>query len=150
MTIILLIIVVLLLATTVVLLLWLRNLAKKVNLLNSQQQAQELLYSELQNTIEQYHQANRAELTKQLQNHTEIEQISRQLEHRIKTLQQKCEQTDDKIVLLEQQQPEDKLYSRALKLVALGADVEEVMRECEMPRVEAELLFSIHQNQAQD
>jgi len=29
-------------------------------------------------------------------------------------------------------------------MVELGADLEEVIRECELPRAEAELLFSLH------
>ncbi len=53
-------------------------------------------------------------------------------------------------VILEQQQkldmfdPESKLYSRAMKMVQLGAPLEEVMRECELPRAEAELLYNLH------
>lgn len=40
--------------------------------------------------------------------------------------------------------PEAKIYSRAVKMVELGADTEEIMRECELPRAEAELLISLH------
>ncbi|MED5526662.1 MAG: DUF2802 domain-containing protein [Pseudomonadota bacterium] len=40
--------------------------------------------------------------------------------------------------------PQSKLYSRAAKMVALGADIDELMRECELPRAEAELLFNLH------
>ncbi|WP_341501671.1 DUF2802 domain-containing protein [Gallaecimonas sp. GXIMD4217] len=40
--------------------------------------------------------------------------------------------------------PQSKLYSRAAKMVALGADVDELMRECELPRAEAELLYNLH------
>ena len=40
--------------------------------------------------------------------------------------------------------PDAKIYSRAVKMVGLGADLEEVIRECELPRAEAELLFSLH------
>ncbi|GAB0109667.1 MULTISPECIES: DUF2802 domain-containing protein [Pseudoalteromonas] len=40
--------------------------------------------------------------------------------------------------------PEAKIYSRAVKMVELGADINEVIRECELPRAEAELLFSLH------
>ncbi|MBL1378361.1 DUF2802 domain-containing protein [Zobellella iuensis] len=53
-------------------------------------------------------------------------------------------------LLQEQQQelalkdPQSKLYSRATRMVQLGADVEEIMAECEMPRAEAELLLSLH------
>nr|WP_239032991.1 DUF2802 domain-containing protein [Pseudoalteromonas luteoviolacea] len=40
--------------------------------------------------------------------------------------------------------PDAKIYSRAVKMVELGADLEEIMRECELPRAEAELLMSLH------
>ena len=30
-------------------------------------------------------------------------------------------------------------------MVALGADVEEIMTECELPRAEAEMLVAMHQ-----
>ncbi|PSJ46241.1 DUF2802 domain-containing protein [Zobellella endophytica] len=43
--------------------------------------------------------------------------------------------------------PQSKLYSRAARMVQLGADVEEIMAECEMPRAEAELLLSLHRKQ---
>ncbi|MDV2856469.1 MULTISPECIES: DUF2802 domain-containing protein [Oceanimonas] len=52
--------------------------------------------------------------------------------------------------LREQQQelalkdPQSKLYSRAARMVQLGAGIEEIMAECEMPRAEAELLLSLH------
>ena len=52
--------------------------------------------------------------------------------------------------LSEQQQelalkdPQGKLYSRATRMVQLGAGIEEVMAECEMPRAEAELLIALH------
>ena len=40
--------------------------------------------------------------------------------------------------------PNAKIYSRAVKMVELGADLEEIIRECELPRAEAELLMSRH------
>lgn len=50
--------------------------------------------------------------------------------------------------MLSEQQPQDKLYSRASKLAALGADVEEIMRECELPRAEVEMLLSVYNKKA--
>ena len=41
--------------------------------------------------------------------------------------------------------PDAKIYSRAVKMIGLGADIEEIIRECELPRAEAELLMSLHQ-----
>ena len=43
--------------------------------------------------------------------------------------------------------PESKLYSRAMKMVQLGAGLDEIIRECELPRAEAELLISLHRQQ---
>ena len=40
--------------------------------------------------------------------------------------------------------PDAKIYSRAVKMVELGAGIEEIISECDIPRAEAELLFSIH------
>lgn len=46
--------------------------------------------------------------------------------------------------------PESKIYSRAVKMVELGADLEEIMRECELPRAEAELLYNLHRQKRSD
>jgi cell division protein FtsL len=40
--------------------------------------------------------------------------------------------------------PQAKLYSRAVKMVSLGAGIEELMSECELPKAEAELLLRLH------
>ena len=39
----------------------------------------------------------------------------------------------------EQQDPDSRCYTRAVKLGELGASLDEIMRECERPRAEAEL-----------
>lgn len=46
------------------------------------------------------------------------------------------------------QTPENKLYSRAVKMVELGAGIEEIMAECELPKAEAELLLSLHKHRS--
>jgi len=40
--------------------------------------------------------------------------------------------------------PENRLYTRATKMVELGASIEELMIDCELPRAEAELLYNLH------
>lgn len=40
--------------------------------------------------------------------------------------------------------PQSRLYSHAMKLVERGAGVDEIVKECELPRAEAELLVSLH------
>lgn len=77
------------------------------------------------------------------------EQVSKHLEHRIKMHNEQLSKYESKLEQISSQQPEDKLYSRALKLVALGADIEEVMSECEIPRAEAEMLLAVHRQKAQ-
>ena len=72
-----------------------------------------------------------------------------QLESSLKQLQEDVQQQLS--ALHEQQQalsltdPDTKMYSRAMKMVQLGADLDEIMRECELPRAEAELLYNLHQ-----
>jgi hypothetical protein len=76
----------------------------------------------------------------------ENEQVTKQLTHRTQTLQRSLDEQKEAIKKINQQQPEDKLYSRALKLVKLGAGLEEIMQECELPKAEVELLLSMHNN----
>lgn len=46
-------------------------------------------------------------------------------------------------VSLNSQDSDSKLYTRAKKMIELGADLDEVVRECEIPQGEAELLFRV-------
>ncbi|MDF2177480.1 DUF2802 domain-containing protein [Aliiglaciecola sp. CAU 1673] len=45
---------------------------------------------------------------------------------------------------LAQMDPQTKRYSHAVKLLQKGASIEELMEACELPRAEAEMLFSVH------
>lgn len=73
-----------------------------------------------------------------------LEQYQQQLNSQLQEI------ADSQSQLAEQQQkidmfdPDSKLYNRAMKMVQLGAPLEEVMRECELPRAEAELLYNLH------
>ncbi|MGB1296966.1 MAG: DUF2802 domain-containing protein [Psychrobium sp.] len=40
--------------------------------------------------------------------------------------------------------PQSKLYGHAMKMVEHGANVDDIMQECDLPRGEAELLVSLH------
>ena len=114
--------------------------------LQTQVDAQELLLIELQSSKENINeQLAKLEHNFKSQN-IENEQVSKQLEHRIKALQQDNISQKELVVQIQNQQPQDKLYSRAFKLVELGADIEEVVRECDIPLAEAEMLISVHRN----
>jgi chromosome segregation ATPase len=41
---------------------------------------------------------------------------------------------------------EQKLYGRAKKMIEMGADINELVAECEIPRAEAELLISLYKS----
>jgi len=47
---------------------------------------------------------------------------------------------------LTEQDPQSRFYSKGAKLISQGATLEDVMRECDMPAAEAELLFNLHHN----
>lgn len=80
-------------------------------------------------------------LNKQL---VEIHAANHAMAHRIADLESMVEQTMSRQNEIVTQDPDSKLYSRAVKMVELGADIEEVMRECELPRAEAQLLYTLH------
>lgn len=40
--------------------------------------------------------------------------------------------------------PQSKLYGHAMKMIELGASIDEIIKECDLPRAEAELLVSLH------
>ncbi|GGD57796.1 DUF2802 domain-containing protein [Lacimicrobium alkaliphilum] len=63
---------------------------------------------------------------------------------KVKALEAQLQQLREKQQELEEMEPDSKLYTGAVKLLKRGASVEDVMQECELPRAEAELLFSIH------
>ena len=116
--------------------------------LQSQIEAQEILLNELQSS-QSILNSQLIDITDKGQSqHLESEQVSKQLEHRIKVLQQESIELKQLIEQIKNQQPQDKLYSRAFKLVELGADIDEVVRECDIPRAEAEMLLSVHKNKA--
>jgi ribosome-binding ATPase YchF (GTP1/OBG family) len=114
--------------------------------LKTQLEAQDILLNELQ-SYQNVLNKKFNDLNKSMSNQNlETVQVSKQLEHRIKTIQKEYTQQKQLLEQFQNQQPQDKLYSRAFKLVELGADIEEVVRECDMPLAEAEMLISIHRN----
>lgn len=54
------------------------------------------------------------------------------------------ERTKDQVNILKSESSEQRLYGRAKKMIEMGADMNELMTECEVPRGEAELLMSLY------
>jgi hypothetical protein len=50
---------------------------------------------------------------------------------------------NERIKELEQQDTDARLYTRASKMVQLGAGINELIEECELPQAEAELMLSL-------
>lgn len=115
---------------------------------NNQLQGKDILLAELQLANEQQKQLIAKSNQKFDQISLENTQVSKQLEHRIKVMQKQLTSQQELLTQLQEQQPEDKLYSRAYKLVALGADIDEIITECELPRAEAEMIMSVYQSKS--
>ncbi|WP_372872622.1 DUF2802 domain-containing protein [Shewanella sp.] len=65
---------------------------------------------------------------------------------RVLELEKKLAQQNARIDEAREQDPQARLYSRAMKMVSLGAGIDELVAECELPRAEAELLLRLHGN----
>jgi len=75
----------------------------------------------------------------------ESNQVSKQLEHRIKKLQDQAIEQQQLLEQWQDSQGQDKFYNRAFKLAEKGAGIDEIISECELPRAEAEMLLSVYQ-----
>lgn len=131
--------------TNVFTFIYLSKLKKKIAILTIQMQSASLLVDELQITNAKLQHDVDETMIENKNFSIEITQVSQQLEHRIKIMKG---QIDDQQQLIEQwseNQSQDKFYNRAFKLAAKGADIEEIMSECELPRAEVEMLLSVYQ-----
>ena len=66
---------------------------------------------------------------------------------RVLELQEHIDSCNTQIEEIQLQDPDAKLYSRALKMVGLGAELDEIIRECELPQAEVELLIRLHRQE---
>ncbi|NQY86577.1 MAG: DUF2802 domain-containing protein [Colwellia sp.] len=118
----------------------------QASLLTSQYQAQELILNNIQRISDQLHLDVDKLLKQDEQIIIENRQVSNQLEHRIKALQTQINNQQEVISQLQIAQGDDKFYTRAIKLAKKGADIEEIVAECELPYAEVEMLISVYQN----
>ncbi|MGF1762842.1 DUF2802 domain-containing protein [Aliivibrio kagoshimensis] len=73
----------------------------------------------------------------------ELRTASINMGHRLVDVNELQQNTADRISELEFSDADSRLYSRANKLVKLGAGINELMEECELPKAEAELMMSL-------
>jgi len=121
------------------------RLQGQVQVFIRQVKANELLINEIR--IDTNSLKNRLAGTIEATDHSMLEnvQVSKQLEHRIKILQQHFNEQQKIISHWQENQGQDKFYSRAFKLAEKGAEIDEIMSECELPRAEVEMLLSVYQ-----
>ena len=79
-------------------------------------------------------------LAKQL---SELRAGSIGMSQKLATLSDRFDDLLEKQSEMEMNDSDGRLYSRATKMVELGADLYELMEECDLPKAEAELLLSI-------
>ncbi|MFT5755311.1 MAG: putative membrane protein YhiD involved in acid resistance [Alteromonadaceae bacterium] len=121
-----------------------KNLKISNTNINHSMQTNDILIMQIQSSLADLSANMQQQKSVNIEQQNDNVQVSKQLEYRIKTLQQQIAQQQQVFEQFQNQQPEDKLYSRAFKLAELGADIEEIMRECDIPRAEAEMLMSMH------
>ncbi|WP_286265468.1 DUF2802 domain-containing protein [Thalassotalea atypica] len=122
----------------------LKKISQQYSQLDISNQASELVLEDLQHHQQILEEKlNNLAKTVELKSQEDI-QVSKQFEHRIKTVKKELSQMQTVIDQVKSQEPQDKLYSRAYKLAALGAGIEEIMTECELPKAEVEMLLSVY------
>lgn len=117
----------------------------KLSVFESQSQVNEQLLTNLQSENDKLHSDINELLSKHEQVALENIQISKQLEHRIKNLQNLLQEQQNSITQMQSSQSDDKFYARAIKLAKKGADLDEIVTECELPHAEVEMLLSVYQ-----
>jgi len=116
-----------------------------VTMLVSQYQMHELVLNNIQRVNDQLL-IDVGKLHRQVEQiTTENIQVTKQLEHRIKTVQTQIGNQHEIITQLQTDQGDDKFYTRAIKLAKKGADIDEIVTECELPYAEVEMLISVYQ-----
>ncbi|HFQ5326410.1 TPA: DUF2802 domain-containing protein [Vibrio vulnificus] len=73
----------------------------------------------------------------------EVRSVVIGLGQRVSEQQEIIQHLTERVVELEQADTDGRLYTRASKMVQLGADVNELIKECELPKAEAELMLSL-------
>ena len=92
-----------------------------------------------------------SELSKKVQNlNEEIHEIrsgNYGVINRVKELVQQVNNLQSAQQNLVEQDSQSRFYSKGAKLISQGASLEDVIRECDMPAAEAELLYNLHNSQ---
>ncbi|CAH8202632.1 DUF2802 domain-containing protein [Vibrio aestuarianus] len=78
----------------------------------------------------------------------EVRSVVLGLGQRVTEQQDVIQHLNERIIELEHVDTDGRLYSRATKMVQLGADINELIEQCELPKAEAELMMSLQKKLA--
>ncbi|MFC1234313.1 DUF2802 domain-containing protein [Vibrio sp. DW001] len=97
-------------------------------------------------SLEHHRQAARnleKEITKANNQLLEVRSVVIGLGQKVSEQQELIQHLSERITELEHVDSDSRLYSRASKMVQLGAGVDELIEECELPKAEAELMMAL-------
>jgi predicted RNase H-like nuclease (RuvC/YqgF family) len=117
-----------LLAVCLLLLLWWRNRKKLQGTIDRQRQDIRHFEKEVQKANNQL---------------LEVRSVVVGLGQKVSEQQDIIQHLHERVTELEHTDSDSRLYSRASKMVQLGADLDELIEECELPKAEAELMMSL-------
>ena len=83
------------------------------------------------------------ELQKSSKQLIEVRSVAIGLGQKVTEQQDLIKHMNERIVELERVDTDGRLYTRATKMVQLGAGINELIEECELPKAEAELMMSL-------
>ena len=124
------------------------KLRARIAVLDLQIQSNAMQFNELQASNNKLQQIFDEMVEANEQTVIENNQVSKQLEHRIKQLQLQAVEQQQALTQWQENQGQDKFYNRAFKLAAKGASIDEIITECELPRAEVEMLLSVYRQRA--
>ncbi|WP_057830903.1 DUF2802 domain-containing protein [Colwellia sp. TT2012] len=127
---------------------YLTKLKRKLSMLDIKMQSSVLFVNELQSLNNKLQQEFELMASNSEQFAIENSQVSIQLEHSIKKLQQQAIDQQQLLSQWQESQGQNKFYNRAFILAAKGANIEEIISECELPRAEVEMLLSVYHQRA--
>ncbi len=73
----------------------------------------------------------------------EVRSVVVGLGQKVSEQQDVIQHLSERVTELEHADTDSRMYSRASKMVQLGADVNELIEECELPKAEAELMMAL-------
>ncbi|MDA8621176.1 DUF2802 domain-containing protein [Psychrosphaera sp.] len=101
------------------------------------------LQNETINQLKQKLDSNHLLYSKSEQHKEQMQQLITQLQSNQQQQLDVITELSNKVLMLEQNHEPNPLYTRAKKMIELGAEMDEVIQECEISRAEAELLIAM-------